>query len=335
LSALALTEERVLGIVRTLFPTASIASWQPIPGEHENVLTILLLSDRTEIVLKIYVDDPDLVSYSREAQLLRMITAETGVPVPRVLSHGAQLPWEQTGEEAHPWLLLSRLPGIPLQQVIGALEETELEALGYELGRYLAHLHQIPLETFGCVLGTGPHDRVTEKDYVLSQVADWLTQCEAAGLLAPGARSILRRRFAETDALDRSQACLTHAALSARTVMVESGVTGYHVTGFLDLSRAQGGSPELDVAGLFACDFQAVPAAQKGFLDGYTDSGELSPRFWDRLGLYQAFVSLRTLLVAHRKGDPGLMWQATEQIQHYLDSPRTDDHGNPDSPEHV
>jgi Ser/Thr protein kinase RdoA (MazF antagonist) len=333
--ATALIQERALSIVHTLFPSTGAASWCSVPGEHEHTLYSLVLSDCSEMVLKIYAVGPGPEAYEREVQLLRILTAETGVPVPRVLSHGTQLPWEQAGEDAHPWALLSRLPGTPLPKVIGDLEDAELEAVGYELGRYVAHLHQIPLDTFGCVLGSGPHDRAREKDHVLLQVTDWLAQCEVTGLLAPETRSQLRRRFEETDALNRPQACLTHAALSARTVMVEGGVTGYHVTGLLDLAQARGSSPELDMARLFAWDFQAVAAARKGFLDGYTEAGELSPRFWERLGLYQALVALEILLEAQRRENTGLMQQAVEQIQRFADWPGEGKSGNPGVPTHV
>lgn len=333
--ATTLTAQRALSIVHTTFPSAGVASWQPVPGEHENALYALVLSDRTEAVLKIYAPAANSEASTDEAQLLRVITAETGVPVPRVLYHGAQLPWEQAGDDAHPWALLSRLPGTPLIQVMSELEDTELEAIGYELGRYLAHLHQIPLDVFGYVLASGPHDRAREKDHLLSQVTDWLVQCEVAGLLSPEARSRFRRGFEETDALDRHQACLTHAALGARNVMVEGGVTGYHVTGLLDLAHARGASPELDVAGLFAWDFGALPTARKGLLDGYTEAGELSPLFWERLGLYQAFVSLDALLSAYRRGNARLIQEAAERIQSFVDSPEENRHGNSGVPTHV
>jgi len=332
--ATALTDERALCVVHTLFPSAGVASWQPVPGERENAL-YALLSDGTEMVLKIYAAGADPDDCTREVHLLRILTAETGVPVPRVLHHGTQLPWEQAGEGSYPWVLLSRLPGIPLLQVMGELEDAELEAVGYELGRYLAHLHQIPLDAFGCVFGSGPHDRAKEKEHVLSQVIDWLAQCEKIDLLAPETRSQLRRRFEETGLLDRHQACLAHAALSTRNVMVEGAVTGYHVTGLLDLAHAQGSSPELDMARLFAWDFQAVPVARKGFLDGYTEAGELSPRFWERLRLYQVFVALDILLKAHCQADAPLVQQAAEQIQSFVDSPGEGQRGNLGVPTHV
>lgn len=323
------TAEQALSIVHSVFPDAQLSSWAPVPGEHENLLYTLTLSDLSEMVLKIYAAEIDAAVSRREVHLLGTITAETGVPVPRILGHDQRLPWEEnTGEGAHAWALMSRLPGTSLLQTMDALEQAELEAVAYELGRYLAHLHQIPLEAFGCLLDSGPHDHVREKGYVLSQANDWLERCEMEGLLAPETASALRLCFERTLALDRHQACLTHADLSAWKVMVERGLTGYHVTGLVGWARAQGGSPELDMAKLFAWDFRQASAAQKGLLDGYTESAELPPRFWERLALYEAFVSLEALLVAHRTHNSHLLRQAAEQVGRYLDAPSGGERGN-------
>jgi len=324
-----LTAEQALSIVHSVFPDAQLSSWALVPGEHESLLYTLTLSDLSEMVLKIYAAELDVATSRREAHLLGTITAETGVPVPRILGHDERLPWEgNAGEGAHAWALLSRLPGTSLLQTMDALEQAELEAVAYELGRYLAHLHQIPLQAFGCLLGSGPHDHIREKGYVLSQASDWLERCEVEGLLAPETASALRLCFEQTLALDRHQACLTHADLGARKVMVERGLTGYHVTGLVGWTRAQGGTPELDIAKLFAWDFRQASSAQKGLLDGYTESAELSPHFWERLGLYEAFVSLEVLLVAHRIDDSRLLRQAAEQVGRHLGAPGRGERGN-------
>jgi aminoglycoside phosphotransferase (APT) family kinase protein len=331
-----LTAGQVLSIVHSLFPGAQLTSWAPIPGAHENLLYTLTLSDLSEIVLKIYAAALDAAAPRREAHLLRTITAETGVPVPRILSHDERLPWEGNGGEgAHAWALLSRLPGISLLQTMDALEQAELEAVAYELGRYLAHLHQIPLEAFGCLLDSGPHDHVREKGYVLSQANDWLERCEVEGLLAPETAAALRLCFEQTLVLDRHQPCLTHADLGAQKVMVERGLTGHHVTGLVGWTRAQGGSPELDIAKLFAWDFRQASSAQKGLLDGYTESAELPPHLWERLGLYEAFVSLEALLVSHRTHNTRLLQQAAEQIHRYLEAPGGGERGNHGSATYV
>lgn len=335
MSTINVSAERAASIVSSVFPGAELSSSVPLPGEHRAQFYVLTLSDASEMVLKVHAGGRDVAASRREAHLLRAITAETGVPVPRLLGYGERLPWEAaTGGSPHPWALLSRVPGTALLQTMGLLEDAELEAVAYELGRYLAHLHQVPLELFGGLLEAGPHAHVREKAHVLSQASDWLQECEAEGLLTPGAAAELRNRFEQTAALDRQRPCLTHADLSARKVIVEPGHAGHHVTGLVGWARAQGGSPERDIAGLFAWDL-TQSAAQKGLLDGYTESAELPPHFWERLDLYEAFRSLEALLVAHRRHDRRLQRLAAERLARRADAKQGGEHGNPGTATYV
>ena len=79
-----------------------------------------------------------------------------------------------------------------------------------------------------------------------------------------------------------------------------------------------GGSPELDIGWLFAQPFQEEPSFRKGFLDGYTEAGELGARFWDRLVLYQVFASVDALLFAHHQQQVERVQQYTSQVNDYL-----------------
>jgi fructosamine-3-kinase len=45
------------------------------------------------------------------------------------------------------------------------------------------------------------------------------------------------------------------------------------------------------------------PALQKGFLDGYADTGELADDFWERLSVYRLLANARGLFEAHGKKD--------------------------------
>lgn len=317
MSTVHLSAEQTRAMVCSVFPDMNLVSCVVLPGGHRNVHYAVTLSDGSRMVLKVYAGKSNAAACSREAHLLRTITAETGVPVPRLLGQGAHLPGEEAAESGtHPWALLSWLPGKPLLQTIDLLEEAELEAVAYELGRYLAHLHQVPLALFGGLLEAEHHAYGREKAHVLSQASEWLQSCEEQGLLAQDAAARLRDRFEQTVVMDRQQPCLVHADLSARKVIVEPGYAGYHVTGLVGWTNARGGSPERDVAGLFAWDLRPQSAAQKGLLDGYTESAELPPHFWERLDLYEVFVSLKALLVAHRTGDMRVVRLATQRLSH-------------------
>jgi aminoglycoside phosphotransferase (APT) family kinase protein len=187
------------------------------------------------------------------------------------------------------------------------------------MGRYLGHIHQIPLTEFGTLFVPGPHNDLSEKGFVLSQIAEWLEDITGQELLANERQEAIRQFFGETDLLDRRRPCLVHGNLVLANVVVERGATGHHVTGITDFSRSLGGSPELDIGRLFDQLLHGESTFRKGFLDGYTEAGELGARFWDRLVLYQAFISADALLLAHRQQRPEHVQHHRAQIGEYMD----------------
>jgi hypothetical protein len=86
-------------------------------------------------------------------------------------------------------------------------------------------------------------------------------------------------------------------------------------------ARAQGGSPERDIAALFAWEFRPDSPARKGLLDGYTESAELPPHFWERLDLYEILSALGTLPRAHDAGDTRLLRLSVERLSHLPGAP--------------
>jgi aminoglycoside phosphotransferase (APT) family kinase protein len=295
-----LSGEQISALVHQVFPNVSVLSRDVPSSKHIDLSYHLKLSNLMDTTLKVY---SDASAADREIHLLRMLTNETGVPVPRVLFFAERLPDEIGLDDlARSWALLARLPGHPLSEVIDTLDDWESESVGYEMGRYVGHIHQIPLDEFGPLFGSGPHNHQREKGYVLSQATEWLEACARDELLPAAVLDRLQHYFAGTDLLQRRRACLIHGDLSPADIIVERGATGYHVTGILDLTHAMGGSPELDMGKLLAWYIQDSPSLQKGFLDGYTEAGELGAKFWQRLVLYQAFASLEALLDAHQCG---------------------------------
>lgn len=310
------TPQEISDLVRQVFPQENVLSSEPACCQPGSLQYQLQLSNLMDTTLKIYAEPAAAI---KEVRLLRMMTNETGVPVPRVL-HFAESPQEQVehSDRPLPWALLTRLPGRPLSEVGGTLDTWESESVGYEVGRYLGHIHQIPLDEFGTLFAPGPHSHPSEKGFVLSQIAEWLEDSAKDELLLIEIRETIRQAFAETDLLDRRRACLVHGDMVPSNIVVERGVTGYHVTGITGFSGAVGGSPELDIGRLFAQQARQEPGFRKGFLDGYTEAGELGARFWDRLALYQVFVSVDGLLLAHRQRQLELVQQYRAQVSDYL-----------------
>jgi len=309
-----LSQQDIEGIVDRLFPDVHLVDCKYQPGDSIASHYALQLENLTELLLKVYAPGAPDQTPDQEVRLLRLLTSETGVPVPRVLlaSEGV------SAEESPRWILLSRLPGQPLAQVRDTLEPWDLESLGYEAGRYLAHIHQISVDTFGTLFADDPDNQVREKPFILAEVDQCLAECTEHGLLDGTIAQKLRNRLADSDLLTRRQPCLLHGDYQSTNLIVEQGMTGHHVTGIQDFAHAQGGSPEQDIATFFVHDLTDDNTAQKEFLDGYTESGELTASFWDRLALYQAFTGLCYLTRAGPECAPQKQRLYVDSILAYL-----------------
>jgi aminoglycoside phosphotransferase (APT) family kinase protein len=236
--------------------------------------------------------------------------------VPRVLLANEG----ESTEESPRWILLSHLPGQPLAQVRDTLESWDLGSVSYEAGRYLAHIHQITVDAFGTLFSDGPDSQVREKVYILAEADRCLAECSEHGLLDSATGEELHSHLVDTELLTRRQPCLLHGEFQSANLIVEQGMTGHHITGIRDFAHAQGGSPEQDIATFFAHDLAGESTAQKEFLDGYAESGELLASFWDRLALYQAFISLRILARAGPYCAPKKQRLYVDSIVAYLNS---------------
>jgi aminoglycoside phosphotransferase (APT) family kinase protein len=296
-----LTPGQILALVHVVFADADVVSSRLFPGQHASLnYDLQLAHPEVNVVLKVYLDGSEHKPW-KEAYLLRLLTSETGVPAPGLLHFD-----DSTATIPHPWALHTRLPGQPLAESLDALQEWELESLGYEIGRYLGRIHQIPLDVFGEFYAPELRRYGSEREYVASQVHPWLDRCAQEALLPTETIEPLSQLFAGTDLLNRHQARLIHGAYDEHHVIVERGATGYHVTGVLDLKHAIGGSPELDMTRFLGCQFEGKAAFHKEFLDGYAESGKLEADFWDRLRLYKLFTCVRCLSSTPQRDRLGL-----------------------------
>jgi aminoglycoside phosphotransferase (APT) family kinase protein len=263
-------------------------------------------------VVKIYLDAGAAGEAQKETHLLRMLTAETGVPVPRVLrfdDSGSLIP--------RPWGLYARLPGQPLSEVIESLEASEMEAIGYEMGRYLGRIHQIPLSHFGDLFaGEGPAYS-SEQEYLSAQAMELLTACKNCGIVSGTVLEEIEAHVLDSDLLTQTQACLLHGVYTPCNVLVERGTVGYHITGVVEFGYARGGSPEQDLGVFLNWGAEDIPPLEKGLLDGYAESATVGPQFWKRVKLYQIFHCMEKALY-DRKTDSPRATICRQRIVRYL-----------------
>lgn len=304
-------------LIHEAFPEAIVVSHHPLESESASQNYILeLKSPSGEITLRIYPPDMPQHTIEKEMHILRVVMPETGVPTARVIH------WDNSRTVIdHPYAILNLLPGEPLQKALPRMDELDKETVGYEMGRYLAKLHSIPLPTFGQFLSPDPRASISEKAYTVAQVIEWLTTCEDHNLLEESAISHLRRFMGQTRVLDRERACFVHGSYHERNINVEEGVAGFHVTGVFNFEHAQGWSPEWDMANLYGYVFDDHPALVKGFLDGYADTAKLPENLWHRLEVYQQVMNVRQLVYAHSAGDESSLKAHQARVHRSLEKP--------------
>lgn len=309
-----LSPETVERLARRAFPGASVASYRLLAGGGATLnYALQLQSPTTEIVLRLYRSDAPPGALDKEMYVLRVAMPETGVPTPRVIHFDGSRTLVD-----RPYAMLSLLPGEPLAALLPRMDEQEQETVGYEAGRYLAKLHGIPLDRFGEFLGEDPLASAGEKTYTVARAVECLDWCEENRLLDEPTVAELRRLVGQSRALNRERACFVHGDYHIGHVNVEEGWGGFHVTGVLGFARAQGWSPEWDMARLLDEASDDYPALVKGFLDGYADTAGLPANLWVRLRVYRAVAGVAALVRAYRAGDESSVKVRQARLHRFL-----------------
>ncbi|UCC65247.1 MAG: aminoglycoside phosphotransferase family protein, partial [Anaerolineae bacterium] len=278
-----LSPETVEQLAGQAFPGATVVSYRLLEGGVTNLNYALQLRNPTaEAALRVYRADTPQPALEKELYVLRVVMPETGVPTPRVIHFD-----DSRALVDAPYAVLDLLPGEPLEKALPRLDALDQGTVGYEVGRYLAKLHSIPLEAFGHFLGDDPQASASEKAYTVARAGAWLDDCGERGLIAEPLVAELRRLLARSGVLDRESACFVHGDYHCSNNNVEEGWGGFHVTGVFDFAHAQGWSPEWDMARLIGSLGEGYPALVRGFFDGYADTAGLPENLWPRLRLYR------------------------------------------------
>ena len=146
---MAADEELLAVLDRAGVPAARIAAAAPLTGGTYNALHGVDLTDGARLVLKV----PPPAHRPRlryEAELLHgealfyASAASAGVPAPRVVR-------AEPDERADrpPYLLMTRLPGVPWRSVTGDMARAERDRLRAQLGGLMAGLHAVRGPAFG------------------------------------------------------------------------------------------------------------------------------------------------------------------------------------------
>jgi aminoglycoside phosphotransferase (APT) family kinase protein len=208
------------------------------------------LDDGRRVVLKVAPrPETPLLRYERrliaaEARYFRLVAARApGVPVPRVLHHGAD-PRVLDGD----WLFTVRLPGRPLSALSATGSAADDAPVRAAFGAFLAELHSVTDERFGYDDGrTGaPTWRgafAAIVDDLLADAADWRVELPVpAGRI----RDLVRRNGEVLDAVDRP-ALLQFDGWDGNVLAARDSAGALRMTGLVDGERYLFGDPLMDL----------------------------------------------------------------------------------------
>lgn len=166
---------------------------------------------------------------AREAGALHAMTGVPGIDVPRITAQGELEGW--------PYLVITRLPGRPLDELwpdLGAAERLEI-ARG--LGRLMAALHSAPTDSLAALQEDWPA-------FLRQQVQACLGQQREKGV-SPEWAAQIEAFLADLPPLYDAgfQPVLLHADLNPEHLFCTQGVAGWQVSGVIDFGDAMLGHP--------------------------------------------------------------------------------------------
>ncbi|KAL1878540.1 hypothetical protein VTK73DRAFT_7881 [Phialemonium thermophilum] len=179
----------------------------------------------------------DLERYSNEKRALQLVQQHTTIPVPMPLdvvlakAEDPNDPYSFTDA----YLLMTRVPGVPLASYQDVLSDEDFEHIGYQMKDYLAQLRTIPKrvnpEMAICnALGAACRDTRIRGDAAVGPFVDEaaFSQC---------------LRFSDEPSRRGHQIVFTHADLNPRNILVDrvarqDGQMGWQISGIVDWEMA-------------------------------------------------------------------------------------------------
>lgn len=240
-------------------------------------------------------EDPRQIEDQRRAQA---ILVAAGFPTPGLIALEASFPL-LGGRQVS---VLEFVDGLPGEQAINSMGNTERDRLFVDLGRWTGVLHQLNIESFGGWVDDDGREHDTW-GHVLCAIADRALRdldSYAAPLPSAQARELERRVNAFVDICTEPTPSLVHRDLHLGNVMVSEGI----LTSILDFEMVREWDAAWELPKCKDVVFQKYEGSEDLFMEGYFASrsdlpADLSTRVWCYAGLRYL-----TCMVDHLEGNP-------------------------------
>jgi hygromycin-B 7''-O-kinase len=194
----------------------------------------------------------------REAECGRRLAGRLPAAVPGLVAQGALDGW--------PYVVTSRVPGVPISGVWAGLADPQRIRLASELGATVGALRRLPADpapdaasSWRAFLADVERDR-DERQRALGVAEARIDEARARLRLAPSPR-------------DGALVWL-HTELLGEHLFVDRGATGWRLTGVIDWADARVGHPDYEVAAPVEFVFRGAPGCLDAFLEA---AGERRP----------------------------------------------------------
>ena len=197
-----------------------------------------------DLVLKLFPPVTTWPGNRIEAQLLAAVAAQLPTPTPQVHAAGEHDGWG--------YVLMSRLPGVPLDTAWDRVSAQDRNRLAAQLGETIAALHQMPLPV---IKDWWPADWPS---FVSQQQARRVREQRELGLPAVWADQI--PEFLAAVTLPAGLPVLLHTEVMREHLLVDQGPAGaWRLSGLIDFEPAMRGEREYEFAavGIFVAEGDA------------------------------------------------------------------------------
>ncbi len=194
-----------------------------------------------DLVLKLFPPVATWPDYQVEAELLPAVVGQLPTPTPHVHTAGEHDGWG--------YVLMGRLPGVPLDTVWNHLSVEDRDRLADQLGETIAALHRMPPPM---IRNWWPADWPT---FVAAQRARCASEQRALGLPALWADQV--PGFLAAVALPSAPPVLLHTEVMRQHLLVDQGPEGaWRLSGLIDFEPAMRGEPEYEfvAVGVFVAE---------------------------------------------------------------------------------
>jgi aminoglycoside phosphotransferase (APT) family kinase protein len=257
---MALSKQQLETIIDRALPGDALREWRALPDDRY----LLAVAGGDRLNVQVYGSTDQAATAAVALGLLR---GEVDLPIPQLRANDA------AGDTVGvPYLLLSDIPGEPLEQALPRISDEQLYKLGRRLGETLCRVHRLICERYG-QLSAEHSDAADERSYVLGGLDRTVRRCGELGLLDRRTGAELMEWFEQHFQPVGRQPALVYGDMSPRTILVQQAERGWSIGGLSGWGQALGWSPAWDhVTLLDATEQPRYFGLRVGYGNGYDDN---------------------------------------------------------------